>query len=189
MFSTAEMAAYYQVSEQTIRAWSKEFADDLSPTSNPGIGKNRSFALEDFSVLTIVDEMKKQRKAFEEIHAALNAGQRAQPPDLTEKDMKALAATEGEKKATLEIQALQQYIIDLQQRLNRAEETAEASEALKIKNAQLETRVEILQSQADELVALRTEVRRLEREVGKTHGQAYIEGYKAGLREQGLEEE
>lgn len=185
MFSTSEMAAYYQVTEQTIRAWAKEFEELLSPTSNPGMGKSRQFALEDFAVLGIVAEMKAEKRTFEEIHLALKAGARAETPDLTDKDLKVLAATEGEKRAVIEIHILQRNIVELQERLNRAEERAAKTQELEIQNARLETRIEGLTVQSKELEVLRAEVRRLEREVGEKQGQAYIEGYKAGLREQG----
>jgi len=185
LFSTSEMAAFYQVSEQTIRGWAKEFSDYLSPTSNPGLGKSRQFVPEDFTILGVVAQMKEQKKPFEDIHFALQSGQRAEPPDLSANDLKVLAATEGEKRAALEIQVLQRHIIDLQERLNRAEERAERSKELEIKNARLEARLESLSSQGPELEQLRAEIRRLEREIGEAHGQAYIKGYKDGLREQG----
>ena len=151
--------------------------------------KAREFVLSDFAVLGIVSDFKKQKKTYEEAHAAIQAGSRAKVPDLSEDDLKVLNATEGEKRANLEIQLLQQQLMISREQLNIAQEAAAKTRQLELKNADLEARLDMMTKQQVDTEALRAEIRRLEREVGEAKGAAYIEGYKAGTRERGRGEE
>ena len=191
LYSTPEVAAFYKRTDQTIRAWAEEFVIYLSPTANPGKGKGRNFTLEDMQVLALVADMKDRSATYEDIHAALRAGQRGDIPSLSDGDMKLLKATEGEKRAVVEIQALQQHIVDLKERLNRAELRAAEADELKHEVVRSETKIEMLHSQLDastkQIAALQEEVRKLSselsREIGEAKGQAYISGYRDGLKE------
>jgi DNA-binding transcriptional MerR regulator len=191
LYSTPEIAAFYRRTDQTIRAWAEEFVRYLSPTANPGKGRGRSFTLEDMQVLSLVAEMKDRGATYEDIHAALQAGQRGDSPSLSDSDMKLLKATEGEKRAAIEIQALQQHIVDLKERLNRAELKAAEADEMRQELVRSETKREMLQSQLDistgQIAALQEEVRKLSselsREIGEAKGQAYIAGYRDALKE------
>jgi DNA-binding transcriptional MerR regulator len=194
---TAEVAAYYKRTDQTIRAWAREFSRHFSPTANPGGGKGRNYTIEDLQVIALIAEMKDRNATYEEIHAALDAGQRGDPPNLSVDDMKVLRATEGEKRAGVEIQALQQHIVDIQARMKQAEERALAAEAKTIQlgqdKAALAAEVSVIKSELvrarEELKAAQEANMRLSREVGTSHGQAYVEGYRAGLHEgRGMQE-
>jgi DNA-binding transcriptional MerR regulator len=163
----------------------------MSPTANPGKGRGRSFTLEDMRVLALVADMKDRSATYEDIHAALQSGQRGDSPSLSDGDMKLLKATEGEKRSAIEIQALQQHIVDLRERLNRAELKAAEADEVRHELVRSETRREMLQSQLDtsvqQITALQEEVRKLSselsREIGEAKGQAYISGYRDGLKE------
>lgn len=191
MYSTPEVAAFYKRTDQTIRAWAEEFVRYLSPTANPGKGRGRSFTLEDMQVLALVADMKDRSATYEDIHAALQSGQRGDSPSLSDGDMKLLKATEGEKRAAIEIQALQQHIIDLKERLNRAELRAIEADEVRRELVRSETKREMLQSQLDtsiqQIATLQEEVRKLSselsREIGEAKGQAYIAGYRDGMKE------
>lgn len=197
MVVTAEVAAYYKRTDQTIRAWAREFSRHFSPTANPGGGKGRNYTVEDLEVIALIAEMKDRNATYEEIHAALDAGQRGDPPNLSTADLKVLRATEGEKRAGFEIQALQQHIVDIQARMKQAEERAEAAEIRAIQlgqdKAALTAETSVIKSELErareELKAAQEENKRLSREVGTAHGQAYIEGYRAGMKEsRGIDE-
>lgn len=191
MYNTPEVAAFYKRTDQTIRAWAEEFSFYLSPTANPGKGRGRNFTLEDMRVLALVAEMKDRSATFDDIHAALRAGQRGDSPSLSDGDMKLLKATEGEKRAALEIQALQQHIVDLKERLNRAEIRAAEADEVRKDLIRSETKSEMLQVQLElyiqQITTLQEEVRRLStelsREIGEAKGQAYISGYRDALKE------
>jgi DNA-binding transcriptional MerR regulator len=184
LFGTKEVAAYYQKTDQTIRAWAEEFGEHLSPMANPGKGKGRSFSVDDLAVFALVAEMKERNATYEDIQASLRSGNRGEPPNLSEKDLKLLSATEGEKRAALEIQVLQQHIIDIQQRLNRAEEKAAKVDELNQQNASLKTEVRLLREQLESAKLNQSNVMNLSREIGEAKGAAYIEGYKAALKDQ-----
>ena len=91
--STGKVAAYFNRSEATIRNWAKEFAKHLSPTGVPEAGKVREFTIEDMTILDLVATLKDQKRGYEDIHVALDAGQRGNPPDLDEKTLQLLQAT------------------------------------------------------------------------------------------------
>ena len=191
MVVTAEVAAYYKRTEQTIRAWAREFSGYLSPTANPGGGKGRNYTVEDLQVIALIAEMKDNNATYDEIHMSLTAGQRGDPPNMTVDDLKLLRATEGEKRAGVEIQALQQHIVDIQARMKHAEERAQEAESKAIQlgqdKAALTAEAAVMKAELDrvreELKTAQEANLRLSREVGTSHGQAYIEGYRAGLSE------
>jgi len=196
LIGTVEIAAYFKKTEPTIRAWASEFAEYLSPMANPGRGKGRSFTPDDLTVLSLVAEMKDRNHTFEDIHTALKSGQRGDPPNLSETDLRILKATEGEKRAVFEIQALQQHIVELRERLNRTELELQEARKASLENIRLQAQIEYVQDNLnteqsaasqlrDELKAAQEEIKRLSREIGEAHGQAYIKGYKDGLKEQG----
>ncbi len=175
-FSTKEVAAYYGFAEQTIRKWTIEFAEYLSPTANPGNGKNRDFTVHDLEVIDLIAEMKQQQATYEDIHVSLKAGQRGKAPDLTEHDLQLLSATEGEKKAVIEIASLQRTIMNLTERLNRAEQQAAAVHEIEKVNARLETRLELTET---ELTAARTTLKEAQARVEaliREAGEQYTKG-------------
>ena len=172
-FSTKEVAAYYGFAEQTIRKWTIEFEEYLSPTANPGNGKNRDFTVADLEVIDLIAEHKKRQDTYESIHLSLKSGQRGKAPDLTDRDLQVLAATEGEKKASLEIATLQRTIIDLTERLNRAEEKAAAVHQVEKENTRLETKLGMteteLTSTRDALKEAQARIEVLIREAGEQY--------------------
>lgn len=80
MYSTAQIARLFNVARETIRKWSVEFSDFLSPNATPGQGKTRQFDENDMAVFALVSEMKAQGKVYDDIHFALKAGQRGTIP-------------------------------------------------------------------------------------------------------------
>ena len=84
---------------------------------------------------------------------------------------------------------MQRHITQLSERLEKAEALAAQTQQLGQENASLKTETNLLREQlqktTEELKQSRDDIQRLSREVGQVHGQAYVEGYKEGLREQG----
>jgi DNA-binding transcriptional MerR regulator len=79
--STRQAAQLFSVNEQTVRRWIDEFSALLSPAATPESGRRRVLTDKDMEVVALVAEMKEQGKTFEEIHAALQAGQRGAVPE------------------------------------------------------------------------------------------------------------
>ena len=172
-FSTKQVATYYGFAEQTVRKWTIEFAQYLSPTANPGDGKNRDFTVQDLEIIDLIAEHKKRQATYEEIHASLQSGSRGKAPNLTEQDLEVLTATEGEKKASLEIRALQRTIVDLTERLNRAEEVVATVHEKDKENTRLSTKLEIaekeLETTRQALQTAQTRIETLIREAGEQY--------------------
>jgi DNA-binding transcriptional MerR regulator len=82
LLSAAELADLFGVSTQTIRQWSIEFGQHLSPSANPGRNRVRAYDHEDLAVMALVAGMKEQGRFYQDIHAALANGQRGEPPDV-----------------------------------------------------------------------------------------------------------
>lgn len=80
MYSTSQVASLFNTARETIRNWAIEFENELSPTANPGEGRQRSFVETDLEVLALVSEMKGQGKLYADIHASLANGSRGMLP-------------------------------------------------------------------------------------------------------------
>lgn len=81
-YTTQHAQALFNVSHTTIKNWTAEFSDYLSPLATPESRKARQFTEEDLKVLALVAELKANRAAsFEDIHFALRSGQRGTLPD------------------------------------------------------------------------------------------------------------
>ncbi|MBZ0285712.1 MAG: MerR family transcriptional regulator [Anaerolineae bacterium] len=79
-YSTAQISRLFNVARETVRKWSVEFSHFLSPNATPGQGRTRQFTESDIAVFALVSEMKAQGKVYDDIHAALGAGQRGEIP-------------------------------------------------------------------------------------------------------------
>jgi DNA-binding transcriptional MerR regulator len=174
--STKDIATYYGYSKPAIRAWALEFAEYLSPTANPGRGKNRVYTAEDLEVLDYVAQRKREQATFEQIHAELKGGARGNAPDLTESDLKLLSASEGEKRVAIEVAALQRRVVDLTEQLADAHRRASEADALKVKLATAENTVELTRQQLDEAKAALKEAQGRIESLIREAGEQYTRG-------------
>ena len=79
MYNVSQAARYSGVSGTTIRGWTREYSDYLSPTANPPAGQPRQFTEDDVRVFATVATLRAQLVTTEDIRAALDAGQRIEP--------------------------------------------------------------------------------------------------------------
>ncbi len=79
-FSTKQLFSVFNVSHQTIKNWSRDYADFLSPTARPDQNRKRVFTEDDVRVFDLARRMKKQGKFTEDIVAAMGAGERGDLP-------------------------------------------------------------------------------------------------------------
>jgi DNA-binding transcriptional MerR regulator len=80
MISLTELKTAFDVSANTIRNWSSEYAPYLSAAANPPTGERRRFTAEDAAALALVATMRADDKPLEIIRAHLDAGERGTWP-------------------------------------------------------------------------------------------------------------
>lgn len=79
MYSVLQAARASGVSSSTIRNWSSEFSEFLSPGANPAPGATREFSDDDLKVFSTVRVMRGQLVETVAIVEALREGQRFEP--------------------------------------------------------------------------------------------------------------
>ena len=79
MYNVTQAARHAGVSGTTIRGWTREYSEYLSPAANPPAGQPRQFVEDDLRVFATVATLRAQLVTTEDIRAALDAGQRIEP--------------------------------------------------------------------------------------------------------------
>lgn len=148
-YSAIQTALLFKVARETIRKWAIEFEPYLSPSARPAAGGIRRFTESDLEVFALVSEMKDQGKVFDDIHAALRAGQRGDIPERTN----ALISSANNSPLAIRIEELEETIADITTRLNQSE----------LARAKAEGREGLLQDMLREATA---EIARLNRLLG-----------------------
>jgi DNA-binding transcriptional MerR regulator len=141
-----DVAALFQYSESTIRNWSVEFVEYFS-TDAQGAGRSRHFVDEDLTVFALIAQMKRTGYTFDDIHASLAAGQRADPPP---------------KDGLLPVPVgILNELTRLRDQVALLQTTQEENMALKIRIAQLEAELKVQREMGrmeGELEALRKQI-------------------------------
>jgi DNA-binding transcriptional MerR regulator len=75
MATISEVARLMGVSRDTVKAWTREFAEHLSLTANPTKGQEREFTEADLRALALVADLWKDEPDYENINAMLNSGE------------------------------------------------------------------------------------------------------------------
>lgn len=81
LFTTQAVSQTFGVSHQTVKNWSDEFVDFLSPTATPPKGRRRVFTLDDMRVFALVHDYHKRGHTYADAQTALAAGQRGDMPE------------------------------------------------------------------------------------------------------------
>ena len=145
-YSTGHLANLFGVSRETVRKWAIEFEQYLSPGASPPKGQYRSFTDDDVRALALVSQSKDIGLTYEDVHASLKAGHRAEPKT----DIAEVLPSSDRRHVVV----LKKRINDLEQRLDETERRAERSDM----------KAEMLQEQLDDT---RKEIQRLNREIGR----------------------
>lgn len=156
MQTTKQLSDFLNVSTETVRGWSIEFARYLSPTATPSAGRHRRFTDNDMRVFTLIAELKNSGLLYEDIHAALTSGQRG---DLPTPGALVIRSETGAQLAILE-----HRIRELE--TERETLAAQLTEA-QTQKARLEGQLIAMNSVQDELKNLREELIHLHRENAK----------------------
>lgn len=145
MYPSSRVCELFSISRETVRTWSREFSDFLSPTANPGENRQRFFTDADLAVFALVSDMKARGSLYDDIKVSLGAGQRADPPEIEN----ILAPTERGRLVQLEKQIVMLH-----------EELAKIQGDVQRKDAQ----IELLERQ---LADAQQEIQKLNREIGR----------------------
>lgn len=86
MQTVSKLATQFGTSKNTIRVWTAEFSEYLSPTAQPPKGQPRRYTDDDLRVLALVAYMRSDAVPYDDIRSALASGQRAEPFDQGETD-------------------------------------------------------------------------------------------------------
>lgn len=149
MYTSTDVASLLNITPQTVRSRSEEFAAHLSHVANPGQGRQRQYTDEDMRVMVLINEMNKVGARVSDIHDALKSGKRGELP---EKVTNTLAAVPNKQQLALAA---------------RIEELEEVVKLLNTENQQLRIEAALGKRDNEELKAAREEIARLNREIGR----------------------
>lgn len=185
VYTTKHVATIYNITVETVRNWSIEFAEYLSNLTRPGKNKNRLFNVSDLEVLSLVAQMKDQGRTYGDIHATLKIGQRGSAPDLPPEELQLIASTENELQLALQVELLQQMLTQTKADLLAAERRAGEAQALREEKARLEG---TLTEKTRELDETKTELRRARDSIealSRRLGDEYVRGVMETLERKG----
>ena len=145
MHTTTELANLLNKSPETIRRWVEEFKAHLSPIANPATGQRR-FTDDDVRVLTLVYALKEQGKIYDEIHIALQNGERGELLTNASKSQGIQITTANHELATL-----QEEIMDLKYEVERLKRYEAQHELLNKMLTDAYTKIDLLNQQIGRL--------------------------------------
>ncbi len=164
-YSTAEVAAIYDISLETVRIWCSEFERHLSPRANPGHRQKRIFNEDDMAVFALVATLKNEGYTYQDIHNSLDNGERGMPPSRQMPDT--IAVTEREKNFVARISHLEEQ---LSQAIEENERLKEEMTQIRQGSLRHEVRAEMLEEQLNKsekrMLELLEERAKLERQIG-----------------------
>ncbi len=151
MYQSSDLQKFFSRSPETIRQWADEFARHLSDAANPPEGVHRRYDEQDLLVFALINEMRESRAPTEDIHAALDEGERGELP------VSAFFKENGTELAIKLYQANTEIDI-LRTRLEKMEAQMEK---YKEENIQLKTRIEEMEKRIElekEIAVLRAKL-------------------------------
>jgi DNA-binding transcriptional MerR regulator len=122
MYSSKQISTLLNITGETVRARSEEFAEFLSHLANPGTKRQRQFNESDLQVMVLVNDMKNTGARFADIHLALKNGQRGALPDAAATS--AIATQERGRVAVLQNQLAEWQALATQETNGRLEAEA-----------------------------------------------------------------
>jgi len=87
MATTGDLVDQFGVTKQTIRSWTAEFAEHLSPLANPPKGGKRIYEDDDVRVMAAVAQLRQAGRSFADIHGELSEGKRVDPEEVPSKEI------------------------------------------------------------------------------------------------------
>ncbi len=167
LYTAQQAAILFTVADVTIRTWCDEFAQHLSPTANPGTNRKRWLTSEDMTVFALISDLKKEGKTYQDIHAALDNGERGTPPPLEPADIQTSITTDHQRQLQADISRLMQELGTTRQELENAHLE---SQTLKDRIISLETEVRLLRETQQDAQEKQKRIEELQREIGRLEG-------------------
>jgi DNA-binding transcriptional MerR regulator len=160
MYTASDLSKALGISRETVRQWSRQFADFLSATANPKEGNERRFTEADLRVIALIYATKQEGKTFADAKVALASGERAEFPEA------ARAALSSDTPSTIitapaRIASLQSEIVASNHLIAELRGRLEESDGLVAKK---DGQIELLQAQ---LAEAKADIERLNREIGR----------------------
>lgn len=156
-YSSKDLSQRFGISNETLRQWAIEFKRHLGKDANPLDNKHRRFSFNDLEVLQLVADLRAQNAKWEEIHAALEMGERGVPSI----DPAALMPLESQKQLALLYDTIENQrarLADLENRLTSANTRADRAEG-----AQDSLKSQLAEAQ-ETIIQLRIKINGLESE-------------------------
>lgn len=171
MYLPGQVARAIDVSNTSVRNWSKDFEEFLSPSANPAPGVPRQYTEDDLLVLSTVAVLRSQMVTTEDIRQALADGTRLEPLHRPKEEQAAESeeAAENQPRIMAAVNALEAALTTQQARIA----------ALEVKNDALNER--LIAAEAARAAA-ETELRVL-RELYQDSQAAQPSGRKMSFRE------
>ena len=181
-YRSSSVAKIFKISHETVRTWSREFAEYLSPTARPGHNKQRLFSDEDMAVLALVSERKKKGVTFADIHLSLKSGQRGQAPQIEPEDANQLVSKDRENKLTVQLERMQLELSQVHEALQAAKNELMQLQTVKDENIKLATQlhsteahyVELQERSEQRISELMKRVEAISKEVGEAYSQGFM---------------
>ena len=100
MYTPKQVGDSLNLSSTTIRNYSRQWSDYLSPAANPPTGQPRIYSEDDLAVIATVAALREGQATTGQIRAALDAGQRLEPMRPVEEPTHAGQAADHDQQAT-----------------------------------------------------------------------------------------
>lgn len=189
-YRSKHVSTIFNISHETVRTWSNEFGEYLSPTARPGARKQRLFTKDDMSVFSLVSELKKQGMTFDEIHASLKNGERGELPTIDPSEVQAIVSSDSENRLALEVERMQHGLVEAHKALTVAQKQLKEMDAVKTENtrlkAQLESEEKHYKETRERLEKQISELTKRVEDVSRQSGQEYVKGFVEGIKHSGV---
>lgn len=156
-YKSADIQRLFDVSSETVRRWSQEFEEYLSPNASPGKGRARQFTLEDLKVFALVAEIKNDGGTYDDAHLALKSGQKGDVDEL-------LQERSLDIHTSVELDLMQQRFQLLQ---IAHDEAVERAGQLENELIRLKTELKQMDEVKEELKSSQDIINKLNREIGR----------------------
>lgn len=191
-YQTKHLVALFKIAPETLRQWTIEFKEYMSPAANPGANKQRFYTVEDVQVLGIISDQKKAGFTYDEIHAALKAGARIEEPILTPEELEEIVGSDEDSQLAIQVSQLQHNLALAQEALKKAEIRLAEMKNLQEEKIRLETELKSAEKyHAAEVTRLQETIDRLNQQIQLFSGQSgeqYAKGFQEGWRQRGTKE-
>ena len=188
-YQSKHLVALYKIAPETLRQWTLEFQEYLSPTANPGANKQRFYTVSDLEILSLVSEQKRAGFTYEEIHLSLKSGQRGVAPDLEPHELEEIVGSDEDTQLSIQVHHLQHNLALAQTALKKAEERLQEMQAIQEKANRLEAQLETTEKHHHaEIEGLRLTIKDLTdqiRQIAAGAGEQYAKGFQEGWKQRG----